>query len=193
MPAAIDTAPAGDAERRLLEALVQRYAGDPFSARDAAAAIPSTLWEGVGIPRPDAGSVGRWLRAHRNAALTGKPDRSGVVRWRLRGATGPVAALQAPVPATRTPASPLAQQAPVGGLQRDPAPPAQQAPVGGPQPVHAPQQPAQQPLPPPAQQAPVGDPQQPWWHPPAPAADIGLPGPRWGCTAWWAPDGGSAS
>ena len=167
MPAAIDTAPAGDAERRLLEALVQRYAGDPFSARDAAAAIPSTLWEGVGIPRPDAGSVGRWLRAHRNAALTGKPDRSGVVRWRLRGATGPVAALQAPVPATRTPASSLAQQAPVGGLQRDPAPPAQQAPVG--------------------------DPQQPWWHPPAPAADIGLPDPRWGCTAWWAPDGGSAS
>jgi hypothetical protein len=102
MPAAIDAAPAGDAERHLLDALTQRYGADPFSARDAAAAIPSTLWSAAGVARPDAGSVGRWLRAHRSASLTGKPDRSGIVRWRLRAAAVPVAALQAPAPAPHT-------------------------------------------------------------------------------------------
>jgi hypothetical protein len=48
------------------------------------------------------------LRSHRSATLTGKPDRSGIVRWCLRGATGPAAALQAPVPATSAPETPLA-------------------------------------------------------------------------------------
>jgi hypothetical protein len=167
MPMTDTPALAGDAERRLLEALAQRYVGDPFSARDAAAAIPCTLWQAAGVARPDANSCGRWLRSHRSASLTGKPDRSGVVRWRLRGAASPVAALQAPAPAARPPAPPQAQQVP---------------------------QPAPEPLPPPQPpQAPPRPPERSWWHPPAPAADIGLPGPRWGCTAWWAPDGGSAS
>ena len=106
MPAAIDAAPAGDAERRLLEALVQRYAGDPFSARDAAAIIPAELWLAAGVARPDANSVGRWLRARRGPGLTGKPDRTGVVGWRLRGVAAPAAARHAPVPAARPPASP---------------------------------------------------------------------------------------
>ena len=108
MLAAIDTAPAGDAERRLLEALAERYAGAEFSARSAASDLDPALWQSAGVVRPDASSVGRWLRSHRSATLTGKPDRSGIVRWCLRGATGPAAALQAPVPATSVPETPLA-------------------------------------------------------------------------------------
>jgi hypothetical protein len=162
MPAAIDAAPAGDAERRLLEALAQHYGADPFSARAAAADIPRTLWQAAGVARPDAASCGRWLRSRRSATLVGRPSRTGVVRWQLKAATGPAAALQAPVPASHAPAPPPARQP----AQRDPAPPAQQA------------------LPEP--------PQHPWWHMPATPADLGLPGPRWGCGRWWAPAAESA-
>jgi hypothetical protein len=162
-----DTAPAGDAQQTLLAALAQRYADAAFSARDAAAAIPSALWLAAGVDRPDANSCGRWLRARRGPGLTGRSDRTGVVRWRVRGPTAPVAALQAPAAAASAPAPPLAQQA----LQ--PAPPATTSTA-----------------PPPATTVPLA--QQPWWHPPAPPADIGLPGPRWSCTAWWSPDAGSA-
>ena len=74
MPASVNDAPAGDAQQTLLAALAQRYGGDPFSARDAAASIPSTLWQGVGIGRPDANACGRWLCSHRSTTLVGRPD-----------------------------------------------------------------------------------------------------------------------
>ena len=154
-----------DPQQALLAALARRYGGAEFSARSAAADIPGTMWSAAGVNRPDANSCGRWLRARRGPGLTGRPSRSGVVQWRVRGPTGPAAALQAPVPATSAPQTPLAQQAP----PRAPAPPAPPAPTGGP-PQHA--QPAQQ---------------LPWWVPSAPAVDAGLPGPRWGCGRWWSP------
>ena len=163
-------APAGDAVQRLLEALAQHYVDTAFSARDAAAAIPGALWQAAGVTRPDASSCGRWLRSHRSATLVGKPDRTGVVRWRLRGATAPVAARRAPVPAAHAPA-------PSGG-----PPLARQAPQPAPEPPPPPQPP----------QSPPPPPQRSWWHLPATAADAGLPGPRWGCGAWWSPDAGSA-
>jgi hypothetical protein len=106
------SAPAGDAEQRLLEALSERYGSGEFSARVAATDIPGILWQAAGVARPDASSCGRWLRSHRSATLVGKPDRTGVVRWRLRGAAAPVAARQAPGSATSVPAPPTAQQAP---------------------------------------------------------------------------------
>jgi hypothetical protein len=62
MPMTDAPAPAGDAEQLLLAALAQHYGADPFSARDAAAAIPGTLWQAAGVTRPDASSCGRWLR-----------------------------------------------------------------------------------------------------------------------------------
>ena len=111
-------APAGSPEQLLLEALARHYGADPFSARDAAAAIPCTLWQAAGVARPDANACGRWLCARRSPGLTGRPNRAGVVRWQLKAATAPGAALQAPVPVTSVPAPPPAQQAP------QPAPPA---------------------------------------------------------------------
>ncbi len=155
-----------DAQQTLLAALAERYGADPFSARDAAVAIPAELWLAAGVARPDANSCGRWLRSHRSANLVGRSDRTGVVRWRLCGAASPVAARQAPVPAARPPASPQVQQAP------QPAP--------------------ESPPPPQPPQAPPPPPERSWWHMPATAADAGLPGPRWGCGAWWMPDAGSA-
>ncbi len=155
-----------EAQRALLAALARHYGADPFSARDAAAAIPAPVWSAAGVPRPDPAACGRWLRARRGPGLTGKPDRAGVVRWRLRGAAVPVAALRAPVPATRPPVPPQAQQAP---------------------------QPAPEPLPPPQPpQAPPPPPERSWWHMPAPAADSGLPGSRWACGMWWMPQPESA-
>ena len=143
-------APAGPVQA-LLAALAQCYGESPFSARAAATAIAAELWQAAGVDRPDAATAGRWLRARRGPGLTGRPDRTGVCQWRVRGATGSSAALQAPVPAPHAPAPPLAQQP----AQRDPAPPAPPAFGDGDQMV---QQPAPQPPPPPAQQAP----QQPW-------------------------------
>ncbi len=96
---------AGDAERRLLAALAERYAGGEFTARSAAVDLGPALWSAVGVARPDPAAVGRWLHSRRGPGLTGKPDRTGVVRWRLRGAAVPVAALQAPVPATHASAA----------------------------------------------------------------------------------------
>ena len=108
MPASVNDALAGDAQQTLLAALARRYGADPFSACDAAAAIPGALWQAAGVDRPDANACGRWLRARRGPGLTGKPNRAGVVQWRLRGATAPVVALRAPLPATRPPAPPQA-------------------------------------------------------------------------------------
>ena len=48
-----------DAQQTLLAALARHYGADPFSARDAAAAIPGDLWQAAGVARPDAGSCGR--------------------------------------------------------------------------------------------------------------------------------------
>ena len=152
--------PAGSAERRLLEALAQHFGGAEFSARAAAADIPRTLWQAAGVARPDAASCGRWLRSRRSATLVGRPSRTGVVRWQLKAATGPSAALQAPEPVTSAPAPPPPQQAPQRALASPaPLPPA--------------------PFPP--------RPQPPWWHMPATEVDPGLPGPRWACGRWWAP------
>ncbi len=160
-----------DTEQQLLEALARHYGPAEFSARVAAAAIPGALWQAAGVACPDAGSCGRWLRSHRSATLVGKPDRTGVVRWRLRGAMAPVAARQAPVPVPRTPA-------PAGG-----PPQAQQAPQPAPDCPPPPHHPPQAPPPPP---------ERSWWYMSAPAADSGLPGPRWGCGAWWMPEPESA-
>ena len=159
------TVPAGDAVQALLEALARHYGGAEFSARDAAVVIPGALWQAAGVARPDAASCGRWLRSRRSATLAGRPSRTGVVRWQLKAATGSAAALQAPVPASHAPAPPPARQP----AQRDPAPPASPAPL-----------------------PPTTAPPTPWWHMPATAADIGQPGRRWGCGAWWSPDSGSA-
>ena len=83
-----------DPQQALLTALAQHYGDTAFSARDAAATLPALLWQAAGVPRPDANACGRWLRARRGPGLTGKPNRAGVVQWRVRGATGPAAALQ---------------------------------------------------------------------------------------------------
>ena len=87
-PAPDGFAPAGPAERRLLEALAERYAGAGFTAWSAAADIPGELWAAAGVARPGAGWCGSWLRARKGQAhgfeLTGEPDRDGVNRWRLR-------------------------------------------------------------------------------------------------------------
>jgi hypothetical protein len=56
-PAPAGFAPAGDAERRLLEALAERYGAAEFSARAAAADLSPALWQAAGVPRPDAGVV----------------------------------------------------------------------------------------------------------------------------------------
>ena len=114
-----------DPQQALLAALARRYGGAEFSARSAAANIPGTMWQSVGVTRPDANSCGRWLRARRGPRLTGRPSRSGVVGRCLRGPTEPAAALRAPVPAASVPASPPAQQPPL----RDPAPPAPPQPA----------------------------------------------------------------
>ncbi len=165
-----------DAQQILLTALARQYGEAVSSARDAAAAIPASLWQGVGIPRPDPAACGRWLRARRGSGLTGRPDRTGIVRWRLRGPTAPGAALHAPGSAASTSAPPLAQQPP------QPAPPATTAATAPPPATTVPLAVTA----PPATTAPPA--QQPWWHPPATTAAPGLPGPRWGCTAWWSPD-----
>jgi hypothetical protein len=71
-----------------MAALAERYAGVEFTARSAAADLDPALWQAAGVARPDAGSCGRWLRAHKGPvhgfALTGKVDRNGANRWRLR-------------------------------------------------------------------------------------------------------------
>jgi hypothetical protein len=123
MPASVNDAPRG-AERRLLAALGRALRGAEFSARAAAADLDPRALAGRGVSRPDAASCGRWLRSHRSATLVGKPDRTGVVRWRLRGAAAPVAARQAPAPAARAPAPPQAQQVPqpAPSLRRRPNP-----------------------------------------------------------------------
>ena len=97
-----------DPQQALLAALARRYGGAEFSARSAAADIPGTMWQSVGVTCPDANSCGRRLRARRSASLVGRPDRRGVVGWCLRGPTEPAAALRAPAPAASVPAPPLA-------------------------------------------------------------------------------------
>ena len=90
--------------RALLDALAQRYADRPFSARDAAAGVSSTLWLAAGVSRLSPEACGKWLRYHRGPELTGKADRTGVVQWRVRlpEASGSAsAALPAPAPAQR--------------------------------------------------------------------------------------------
>jgi hypothetical protein len=91
MPASVNdapTSPAGNAEQQLLAALARRYADAEFTARSAAADLAPALWQAAGVARADAGSCGRGLRSRRSATLVGRPDRTGVVRWRLRGRCG---------------------------------------------------------------------------------------------------------
>jgi hypothetical protein len=99
-------APAGNAEQLLLAALAERYGGAEFSARSAAADLSPALWQVAGVPRPDAGSCGRWLRGRkeRGAALASRPNRDGVALWKLRGVPTPVARDPAPAEASPAPA-----------------------------------------------------------------------------------------
>jgi hypothetical protein len=144
--------------RVLLAALAQRYDDRPFSARDAAAGIPSPLWRAAGVPRPTADACGRWLRAHRSATLTAKADRNGVNQWRLK------------VPAPPAPAAAAPAAAPQAAL-----------PVAG---VPEPPQPPQPPQAADSAAAPAAPPPQPWWALPASALDTARQPPR---GAWWAP------
>jgi hypothetical protein len=62
----------------------------------------------------------------------GRPSRTGVVRWQLKAATGPAAALRAPVPATSAPETPLAQQPALQAPWWVPSAPAVDAGLPGP-------------------------------------------------------------
>ena len=79
MPASVNDALAGDAQQTLLAALARRYGADPFSACDAAAAIPGALWQAAGV------DGGVWREAQHPGALWYRPGRqpkSGMGRCR---------------------------------------------------------------------------------------------------------------
>ena len=122
IPAPGRPAPAGDAERRLLEALARHYAGAEFGARSAAVDLGSALWAAAGVARPDPAAVGRWLRVRKGVVagylLGNRKNRDGVALWRLR----PLESRQAAPAVPRDPA-PLPPPSPETAPPKPPPPP----------------------------------------------------------------------
>ena len=170
--------PAGTAPRCRLAALAGRYGAAEFSARDAAASIPGALREAVGVPRPDAGSCGRWLR-FRKGAVAGfvpgnRPDRDGIALWRLRGTAGDAPAGRAGSGEERREA--LSPKAGVGK-------PGKPGMTGGV--PHPPPPPPPDGVPPEPVQVPPPPPPRAWWSmPPGPSPHVGGAAPPRG-EAWW--------
>jgi hypothetical protein len=122
MPASVNDAPAGDAERRLLEALAERYGPAEFAARSAAAELDPALWAAAGVARPDPAAVGRWLRVRKGVVagyvLANRKNRDGVALWRVR----PAEPRQVAPPVPRDPA-PLPPPSPETVPPKPPSPP----------------------------------------------------------------------
>jgi hypothetical protein len=166
MPASVNDAPAADAERRLLEALAERYGPAEFAARSAAAELDPALWAAAGVARPDPAAVGRWLRVRKGVVaghvLANRKNRDGVALWRLR----PVETRRPDVSGETSRARP----GPRGPAPGRASPETSEVPTS----AHPPE-----PLPAPAS--------CPWWSPPSgppPAAGGAAERPRG--ASWWA-------